>query len=146
MKYLIYISQASRAMSHDDLLALLETSRIRNQQNKITGLLLYKGSPIGDDTGYFMQLLEGPLDEVTATQKRIELDDRHKSLLVLEDGDVEARTFPSWSMGFRHVDEEKLAKFDGYADLGSPDFWDRAQSGNTKDALEMMRFFSKEDV
>ncbi|MEZ5934746.1 MAG: BLUF domain-containing protein [Alphaproteobacteria bacterium] len=146
MNYLIYASQAARPMRSEDLADLLESSRKRNGENEITGLLIYKASLSGDDHGYFMQLLEGPSSALAATRTRIEADPRHRNMVVFEEGDSEARSFGDWSMAFRHVDQDDLAAMEGFADLGSPTFWSRARSGDLPDALDMMRWFAKEDV
>ncbi len=144
MYHLIYVSQAARPMSEEDLAAILKKSRDYNTEDGITGLLIYKFTP-SEDRANFMQLLEGPEDKVLAAFARIEADKRHHTKVVLEQGKIAHRNFPDWSMGFRNADAADLAGFEGYSDLGSPGFWDRARSGELSDALEiMMSFYSDE--
>ena len=49
---LIYASSATKAMSQDELKALLAKARTNNQRDNITGMLLY-------NDGNFLQVLEG---------------------------------------------------------------------------------------
>lgn len=144
MYHLIYVSQAARPMSEEDLAAILKKSRDYNTKDGISGLLIYKFTP-SEDRANFMQLLEGPEDKVLAAFARIEADKRHHTKVVLEQGEISDRNFPDWSMGFRNADASDLEKFDGYSDLGSPAFWTRAKDGDLTDALDiMMSFYSDE--
>ncbi len=144
MYHLIYVSQAARPMSEEDLAAILKKSRDYNTEDGISGLLIYKFSP-SENRANFMQLLEGPEDKVLAAFARIEADKRHHTKVVLEKGEISDRNFPDWSMGFRNADASDLEEFEGYSDLGSPAFWTRAKDGELSDALEiMMSFYSDE--
>ena len=144
MYHLIYVSQATRPMSEDDLAAILKKSRDYNTKDGISGLLIYKFTP-SENRANFMQLLEGPKDKVLSAFGRIEADKRHHTKVVLEQGEISERNFPDWSMGFRNADASDLAKFEGYSDLGSSEFWARAKDGELSDALDiMMPFYSDE--
>lgn len=144
MYHLIYVSQAAQPMSEEDLTAILKKSRDYNTEDTISGLLIYKFTP-SENRANFMQLLEGPEDKVLAAFARIEADKRHHTKVVLEQGEISERNFPDWSMGFRNADASDLAKFEGYSDLGSPEFWARAKGGELSDALEiMMSFYADE--
>lgn len=144
MYHLIYVSQATRPMSEEELAAILKKSRDYNTRDGISGLLIYKLTP-SENRANFMQLLEGPEDRVLAAFARIEADNRHHTKIVLEQGEIADRHFPDWSMGFRNADAADLADFDGYSDLGSPAFWARARDGELSDALDiMLSFYSDE--
>ena len=52
MIHLIYVCSASKEMTEDELLRLLEYARARNLKQNVTGMLLYAG-------GNFFQALEG---------------------------------------------------------------------------------------
>lgn len=144
MYHLIYVSQAARPMSEEDLAAILKKSRDYNTEDGITGLLIYKFTP-SENRANFMQLLEGPEQKVLSAFTRIEADKRHHTKVVLEQGEISERNFPDWSMGFRNADASDLEKFEGYSDLGSSDFWTRARGGDLSDALDiMMSFYSDE--
>lgn len=140
MYHLIYVSQAARPMSEEDLAAILRKSRDYNDKDDITGLLMYKFTP-SEQRGNFMQLLEGDKDKVLGAFERIRADKRHHTKVLLEQGEIAERNFPDWSMGFRNVDTTDLEKFQGYSDLGSESFWQRARGGELTDALELMSSF-----
>ncbi len=74
--HLIYVSESARPMTADDLEELLEETRSRNDDCRITGMLLYKN-------GRFMQLLEGEEEDVVKIYRSIERDDRHKEVRML---------------------------------------------------------------
>ncbi|MBN2894411.1 MAG: BLUF domain-containing protein [Campylobacterales bacterium] len=93
---LIYVSSATKTMSEAELLGILEVSRIRNQEDGITGMLLYAG-------GNFFQVLEGEHSAVMATYNRILRDPRHKDCMVLTKNEIAQRSFPEWSMGFKYL-------------------------------------------
>lgn len=76
-----------------DIQAILAVSRANNARDGITGGLLYS-------EGCFAQVLEGPIEAVANTFERIQCDNRHGEVTVLQAGPVEAREFPDWSMGF----------------------------------------------
>jgi hypothetical protein len=140
MKYLIYVSQTAHPMSDAELAEILQYSRSRNTREGITGLLIYRYSP-GENRGNFMQFLEGEAQAIDRAWQRIAADPRHHTKIVLEEGGAEARAFPDWSMGFRNIDDSALEGFEGYSDLGSEQFWDRARSGDLAGALEVMTSF-----
>ena len=143
MNYLVYVSQAERSMPRQELADLLEQSRRYNHKDAITGLLIYKYSP-DDDRAYFMQLLEGDKTVLDATFERIAADRRHHTKVILEEGGIAARTFPDWSMGFRDVKDIDLERFDGFAELGSAAFWEKAQAGALSGGLTLMQSFYKD--
>ncbi len=77
----------------EDILAILAKSRRNNARDGVTGGLLFS-------TGCFAQVLEGPVDAVEAAFERIQCDERHTDVTVLQAGPVAMRDFPDWSMGF----------------------------------------------
>ena len=72
---------------------ILAKSRANNVRDGITGGLLFTD-------GCFAQVLEGPFDAVEQTFDRIQCDERHRDITVLQSGRIAARDFPDWSMGF----------------------------------------------
>lgn len=93
---LIYTSLASKEMNPDDLKSILEISRANNEASDITGILMYHNRT-------FIQLLEGPKEEVLSTYERIKNDDRHSQVNKFWDNDIEKRNFDSWSMAFSEL-------------------------------------------
>lgn len=142
--YLIYVSQAERPVSPSELTAILDKSRRNNRRDGITGLIIYKLSPKGD-AAFFMQLLEGDEHRVRQTYQRIVDDPRHHTKVVLEKGNMEARSFPNWLMGLRNLQPGALAEAENFADLGEERFWTRAKAGEIADALGVMRQFYESD-
>ncbi|KQP76245.1 blue light sensor protein [Methylobacterium sp. Leaf111] len=81
-------AEASHAVAH-----ILETSQRNNAEVGVTGALMFNG-------GAFAQVLEGPRQGVERTFERIQRDQRHGDVTVLECGPTEARGFANWSMAF----------------------------------------------
>ncbi len=72
---------------------ILTTARVNNKRQNVTGALLF-------NAGYFAQVLEGPRDAVEQIFERIQRDDRHGEVTVLECGYGEHRDFSEWSMAY----------------------------------------------
>ena len=72
---------------------ILAVSRENNAREDITGGLLFS-------TGCFAQVLEGRSAAVEATFERIQCDDRHNDVILLEAAPITERAFPDWSMAF----------------------------------------------
>ena len=96
MIHLIYLSYSTTKLSTDDLDSILETSRSNNQENNITGLLVYYERD-------FLQILEGEDEVVMATFNRILADPRHRGIIILDQSPIEHRDFEQWSMGFKRM-------------------------------------------
>ncbi len=90
----------------NEVRSILASSRKNNVAVGITGALLF-------NRDMFAQVLEGPLEQVQATFERIQPDLRHTDVTVLENGFVEARDFPEWSMAFAGATEAHFAEFEG---------------------------------
>lgn len=111
LHHLVYSSSAPVELSDAALAELLRGSRRRNQQQGITGILLYQHLQ-------FLQVLEGPETAVRALYRRIARDQRHYSLTVLSDGPIAQRQFADWSMGFAASGSAgfRFASLAGYLD------------------------------
>ncbi len=72
---------------------ILDVSQANNGHVGVTGALMF-------NDGVFGQVLEGPRDAVEDTFERIQLDDRHSDVTVLDISTITARSFAQWSMGF----------------------------------------------
>lgn len=101
MLSLVYASSAIKLLSDEALAEILRVSRTNNAQLDITGLLLYKD-------GNFIQVLEGPDENVRAVYQKIQRDPLHKSLMLLLEEPITERLFPDWSMGFQRVEHQTL--------------------------------------
>ena len=78
---------------------ILATSRRNNARDGITGSLLFS-------EGCFVQVLEGSIRSVEAAFERIQCDERHGEVTVLESSSITDRDFPNWSMAFAGVDQQ----------------------------------------
>lgn len=107
---IIYVSLAVREMTEVELVELLAKAQERNAQRGITGLLLYHRRE-------FLQLIEGDRPDVESLFAAISRDARHQQIHTLWEGDVQARGFQRWSMGFVATDEAKLHALKGYESL-----------------------------
>ncbi len=77
---------------------ILDASRRNNQRSGVTGGLLFS-------VGCFAQVLEGPTEAVQEAFERIQCDERHSDVTVLEAGPIAKRDFPDWSMAFSGAQE-----------------------------------------
>jgi hypothetical protein len=101
--HILYRSRATSPPTEADLQHLLGRARAHNVQANITGLLLYSG-------GRYVQVLEGPQDEVQAVYAHILRDPRHTQVVTVSEGIRPARCFPSWSMALGHVAQPAVAR------------------------------------
>jgi len=102
---LMYISSGARSYGDQVLEDILATSRRKNAQLDISGLLLYLD-------GNFLQVLEGREADVRQLYTTIGKDTRHRGLMVLHAEPAVGRAFADWSMGYyrpdRNPDTESL--------------------------------------
>ena len=134
---IIYHSLASGndGMAPTALADLLRQARAHNQDHRLTGLLLY-----ANQTKEFVQVLEGPRDEVRRVYEHIAHDPRHKHAFVLHEGEVPRRMFPDWRMGFALSKTQDLRHTTGYFPLQAhPDY--ARPPGLTVHAPEQLRRF-----
>jgi hypothetical protein len=107
MKLIIYTSQSKIADDSIDkeLGNIIATAKEFNSKKDITGVLFYENR-------HFLQVLEGPENEVTSLLETICKDARHKSITILVDIQIKRRTFPSWSMGKINLEKSHLFNAD----------------------------------
>jgi hypothetical protein len=137
--YLIYASKAAHLMSNEELLLILEQSRKWNLDHGITGMLIYiEGSFVSlsqrslssELSGRFMQVLEGTKLEVERIYNFIQTDPRHYDLILLDKGDLSARNFESWTMGFESLTENEYEDTPGYFNLDESFLQEQANQGS----------------
>ncbi len=110
MYHLVYISYASRSLRENDLLDILDKSRLNNKKYGITGMLVYLHEK-------FIQVLEGEYDAVNKVYEEIKKDLRHRKVTTVLEGNSEQRIFKDWSMGFKKLDGQQFEELSGYKDL-----------------------------
>jgi hypothetical protein len=107
---LVYLSTATRLFTDDDLKHILQVSRSNNTEKNMSGILVYC-------EGNILQVLEGEETAINILYKRIELDQRHSGMIVLQNRAIEKRNFTDWSMGFKSASKEEFVQLEGYFDL-----------------------------
>lgn len=90
---IIYSSKACDSVDQSEVLDILRSSQIRNQQDGISGLLIYQPPR-------FVQMLEGPAAEAQALYERIMRDPRHTDIELIDRREVEHAAMPTWAMGY----------------------------------------------
>jgi hypothetical protein len=90
---LSYLSEAVSDMSFLGLMRLLESARAFNQKHGITGILFY-------DNQQFGQIIEGERANIMKVWKRIQEDERHHRIELLEIREITQRTYPEWLLRF----------------------------------------------
>lgn len=90
MLQLIY---TSRPFGFDSAIlnSILVTARTNNKKNDITGALICRAD-------MYLQLLEGPKDEVNKIYETIKEDDRHLEVCLRSSSMVKERLFGAWAM------------------------------------------------
>ena len=103
---IVYFSRNDIAVSDAEMSCeldrILNISRINNTRDDVTGALTF-------NNGVFGQVLEGPSEAVENAFERIQMDDRHSDVTLLEIVSIVERGFSKWSMGF-------VGKLDAQAD------------------------------
>lgn len=93
-----YVSTLHGSISRSQLDGLLESSRDRNVEAGITGLLLVRDRQV-------IQILEGEDSQVRDLYARIRQDPRHRDVTQVWRSSSLTRRFPDWSMGFEDLQE-----------------------------------------
>lgn len=128
---LIQLVYASRLVGDESVLKAIHSHAVRNNTARtITGMLLYANRR-------FLQVLEGESKAVHATFSYIKADSRHEHVTLLLEQAIEEHYFQHWNMGFRHLQEEELARFPAYAAYFKDDFTHFKQQPQV--ALEILK-------
>lgn len=106
IKQMVYISKARPGLKASDVEAILESARGKNQGLDITGFLLFNGKT-------FVQLLEGPPENVTRLYGQIERDERHSGTQVLLEHRTASRLLSSWAMAYSYMEGPDAGLFGG---------------------------------
>lgn len=110
MLSIAYVSAAATSMSDEDIAAILVQARANNVQRDLTGALIYH-------EGRFIQILEGPKNQVRSRFQVISADPRHRSLHIISEEPIAERQFPDWTMGFRPLTDIAVNQLSGYDDI-----------------------------
>ena len=96
---LAYVSTACDCLKLDDINNILDSSKVNNQAENITGILIYCNK-------HFFQILEGDENDVKELYEKIAIDCRHDNVIKIQEGEVEKRNFGNWSMAFKSYNKE----------------------------------------
>ena len=97
LQSLTYTSLARLDLTGDDLVAIHQTARHRNALDGVTGLLIFNGT-------HFLQVVEGVEAAIEDLLDRLRADSRHHQLEIRDRRDIDARSFPGWSMELARVE------------------------------------------
>ncbi|MET3139989.1 hypothetical protein AAKU61_004373 [Undibacterium sp. GrIS 1.2] len=130
---LIYISQATRKMSSEDLIGIQKIAKINNEIIDVTGSLFYNG-------GWFLQVLEGLKDTLKMLYDKIEKDPRHKNSRIIHNEPAKFRTFTRWSMNMTNLDDRQADKYDELVEVIEAAKTDR-KIGVASPAVALLKIF-----
>lgn len=127
---IIYSSSAVGSWDSDQLRDLGRSACLANINKDITGVLFHS-------EGRFVQLLEGPNEQLDKLFAQIQVDQRHTDINVLSHSIGIKRSCPQWAMAFMDLDE--------VPDLDTTDLYKQLfTTGNTDITLDaMMRLISR---
>ncbi|MGJ9416559.1 BLUF domain-containing protein [Massilia sp. CMS3.1] len=132
---LVYISQAVRKMSAEDLQAIHAKARANNELIDVTGSLFYNG-------GWFLQVLEGPAATLSKLYDKIDLDPRHKNSRVLYNEPATFRTFSRWNMNMTNLEDRQADKYDELLEVIDAARGNR-KIGAASPAVTLLRIFKE---
>lgn len=101
LSHCLYLSRYSGIIGQTGLRPLLQQARENNIRLGITGALLFDGER-------FVQLLEGPSEDIAGLVARLRVDDRHHGFELLGQGPVPARRYRRWVSGYVELDRVDL--------------------------------------
>lgn len=116
MYSIIYRSVAAPNFSKFDIYQMLSKARSFNNDNDITGCLLYHNNE-------FVQLLEGEKEKINSLFDNIKKDKRHEKIQTLDEMEIAERIFIDWDMAYHDfsdnntsVPHEKMRQIDAIFD------------------------------
>ena len=106
---LAYVSHAREDVDVNDFHDIDHKASLHNSELGVTGCLLFC-------SGWFLQVLEGGLNEVNEIFSKINADSRHDHVMISEMRRIDKRLFPEWNMRFifhpsRHAIEDIYFKY-----------------------------------
>lgn len=101
---LIYVSECTDVFKAHEVDALLESARRHNTRHDLTGMLAF-------DSRYFLQVLEGDREALSALYGRLVTDPRHRRVVILGVEPIERRRFADWAMAFAPADTRRKSLY-----------------------------------
>ena len=126
---LFYVSNAILNFDPKEIYHILQTAHQFNPTQQLTGVMMFRG-------GTFLQLLEGPEDNVRALYAKISKDPRHKNLMVLMERHTDSRLFEDWSMAYHEIGPFDLSLISEIIE------WKSLVTGANVDNIQILRFLN----
>lgn len=104
MQRIIYISTCRVEPTRELVADILRVSYRNNRRDDLTGLLVVGGRR-------FLQVLEGPCEQLDAAYARIKADPRHFAMVELGRKPITFREFGDWDMGCRLLSGDNFEAF-----------------------------------
>ncbi|MBT1702909.1 BLUF domain-containing protein [Chryseosolibacter indicus] len=101
LSQLVYVSNRNANCTDEEIDKILQSCQRNNANRDITGVLLYSDK-------HFVQYLEGNYSEIIDLYDRIKTDNRHQKTILITSAPIKERTFPSWQMGAKKIDNESV--------------------------------------
>ena len=131
MQSLVYVSEENARLEPEELMPLLRTSRTRNRERDISGLLAYRD-------GHYLQILEGPDDEIETLYKSIAQDSRHRDVRLISQAPIEVRDFGKWPMAFRFLSDVQIERLPAFEEALKEGFGGPSLSENPAAARALL--------
>jgi hypothetical protein len=94
---LIYISDVAEIFEFSDLQSILDKAQKNNPTLDVTGFLVMASKR-------FLQVIEGPAENVNLLFRKIVRDSRHTECRLIEYSEIAGRLFDQWAMRGIHPD------------------------------------------
>ena len=94
---IIYVSNRKTNCTEKEIEEILKACKKNNASLHLTGVLLYNEHK-------FLQLVEGEYKVTMEMYDKIKKDNRHENCILISSLFIKERSFPSWQMGLKKVD------------------------------------------
>lgn len=99
LSLMVYRSRSTNKLKKDKVVAMSKHFAERNRHQEITGMLVFDGE-------FFLQVLEGPKQKVSALYELIQTDPRHEDVVTVLNEPIHRRTIDDWGLGFIVINNE----------------------------------------
>lgn len=113
LEQIVFMSSASHLMSEEELVEVLDNSRLKYEMLDVSGMLVYS-------EGTFIHVLEGNSHLLDCLYEMIRQDQKHHRCFILLRHSIRERAFEGWSMGFQSFSPE-VQNIPGYVDFFGED-------------------------
>lgn len=115
LERILYRSEATGSTgSLMNMATILAESQRNNDRDGLTGAL-------AAHENQYVQVLEGPSDQLDRLLRRLEGDPRHRDLTVLDRSPVERRSFDGWTMAHARITPELEPMLRVVSEGGTPE-------------------------